>query len=366
MAQRVTISRAFFQRVAAGAAALLLTACSSPAGPVAKSAAPASDPGSSKMQEYYEKARASGDLRVTLYSAGPEYRPIFDLFQERYPGTQVEGVLVRGPEMIQRFQAEATSGRRIANVAATGATTMSTLEQQGLFAEWEGPPNAADLPEIPLTSGKARWPYAQNAHGFVVNTEQIPENRIPTTRQDVLDPFFKPKGKLLVDDPRGGGPSIEFFTYTYDQLGQAWMDSLKGQDITWTRERDGAPSQVARGEYAMFFPAAITVAELDLQRGAPLKAGWFRDGGAMIVSLNLGVVKDAPGQDVAKLFVSWITGPEGQKAIAEKLQTYPALPSAPSPAGYPSLQDINPSHRSADQIRRNNEYIQLFDGMFFK
>jgi iron(III) transport system substrate-binding protein len=348
------------------AAALLLIACSATPSSPGKPAAPAAESGSGKLQEYYEKARSSGELKVTLYSAGPEYRPIFDLFQERYPGTQVEGVLIRGPEMIQRFQAEASSGRRIANVAATGATTMSTLEGQGLFAEWEGPPNAAELPEIPLTSGKARWAYAQNAHGFVVNTDQVPDNRVPKTRQDVLDPFFKGKGKLLVDDPRGGGPSIEFFTYTYDQLGQAWMDALKGQEITWTRERDGAPTQIARGEYAMFFPAAITVPELELQKSAPLKAGWFRDGGAMVVALNIGVVKDAPGQDVARLFVGWLTGPEGQKAIAEKLQTYPALPSAPAPAGYPSLQEINPSRRTADQIRRNNEYIELFDGMFFK
>ncbi|MFN0072160.1 MAG: ABC transporter substrate-binding protein, partial [Chloroflexota bacterium] len=259
-----------------------------------------------------------------------------------------------------------SAGRRISNVAATGATTMSTLEQQGLFAEWEGPPNAADLPEIPLTSGKARWAYAQNAHGFVVNTELVPEARFPRTRQDLLDPFWKGKGKLLVDDPRGGGPSIEFFTYTYDELGQAWMDGLKAQDPTFVRERDAAPTQIARGEYAIFVPAAITVQELELQRGAPVKAGWFRDGGAMVVALNLGVVKDAPGQDVAKLFVSWLTGPEGQQAIAEKLVTYPALPSAPSPAGYPSLQEIKPSRRTADQIRRNNEYIQLFDGMFFK
>jgi ABC-type Fe3+ transport system substrate-binding protein len=268
--------------------------------------------------------------------------------------------------MIQRFQAEGASGRRIANVASTGATTMSTLEQQGLFAEWEGPPHAAELPDIPLTSGKARWAFAQNAHGFVVNTDQVPENRIPKTRQDVLDTFFKGKGKLLVDDPRGGGPSIEFFTWTYDEFGQAWMDALKTQEVTWTREREGAPSQIARGEYAMFFPAAITVPELELQKSAPLKAGWFRDGGAMVVALNIGVVKDAPGQDVGKLFVSWLTGPEGQRAVAEKLQTYPALPSAPAPAGYPSLQEINPSRRSADQIRRNNDYIQLFDGMFFK
>src|SRR5215208_412619 len=139
MARPVIKSAPQIARAVAVAAALLLTGCSASPSPAGKSAAPAAEPGSGKLQEYYEKARASGELKVTLYSAGPEYRPIFDLFEERYPGTQVEGVLVRGPEMIQRFQAEATSGRRIVNVAATGATTMSTLEQQGLFAEWEGP-----------------------------------------------------------------------------------------------------------------------------------------------------------------------------------------------------------------------------------
>src|SRR5687767_5360311 len=85
-------------------AAILLAACSTPTTPATKSAAPAADPNSARLQEYYDRAKAAGEMKVTLYSAGPEYRPIFDQFQERYPGTQVEGVVLRGPEMIQRFQ----------------------------------------------------------------------------------------------------------------------------------------------------------------------------------------------------------------------------------------------------------------------
>jgi iron(III) transport system substrate-binding protein len=335
--------------------------------PAAAKQAPSApaDAGTARMQELYEKARASGEMKVVMYSAGPEYGPVFDVFKQRYPGVEVEGVVLRGPEMIQRFTAESSS-RRIANVAGTGATTMSTIEAQGLLAEWEGPPTAAELPSIPLTNGKTRWPYLQNTHGFVVNTDLVPAGKIPNTRQDILQPFFKGKGKLLVDDPRGGGPGIELFTWTYDQLGQAYFDALKAQDITFIRERDAAPAQIARGEYAMFFPVAITGVEMDLQRNSPLKVGWFKDGGAMIVSLNLGVVKDAPGQDVAKLFVSWITSAEGQKAIVEKLITYPALPGVSPPAGWPTLQEINPSHRTDDQIKRNNDYIQLADQLFFK
>src|SRR3954451_10694441 len=46
--------------------------------------------GSARMQELYEKARASGEMKVVMYSAGPEYGPVFDVFKQSYPGVEVE------------------------------------------------------------------------------------------------------------------------------------------------------------------------------------------------------------------------------------------------------------------------------------
>jgi hypothetical protein len=69
---------------------------------------------------------------------------------------------------------------------------------------------------------------------------------------------------------------------------------------------------------------------------------------------------------VAKLYVSFCTSPEGQAVLAEKVQVYAALRTAPAPAGWPSINDIKPQRRTSEQIRRNNEYAEQFDQLFFK
>jgi len=146
---------------------------------------------------------------------GFEYEQIVKDFQKSYPKVEVETVLLRGPEMIQRIQAEAASGKLIANVVSHGQTTMTTVDKQGMLEKWEGPPTASQLPEIPLTSGGVRWPTTESLYGFMVNTQLVPADKIPRTRQELLDPFWKGKGKLLIEDPRANGPGLDVFTMIY-------------------------------------------------------------------------------------------------------------------------------------------------------
>src|SRR5215204_5970527 len=343
------------------------TAANPTAAPATQAAQPKAEP-TSKLDEYYQRAKASGEMKIVHYGGGvgPEYEPMAAAFRQKYPGTEVELVSLRGPELIQRLTAESSSGKCIANVASAGATTMLGVEQPGFLAEWEGPPNKADLPELPLTADKTRWGYSEGVYGLVINTNLVPAEKFPKSRQDLLDPFWKGKGKLLIEDPRAGGPGIEFFTITYDELGSDYLEKLKAQEPTFIRERDAAPAQIARGEYAMFMPVSITKEIFDLEKNGPVKVSWLQDGGSTNVTTNLGVVKDAPGQDLAKLYVSFWTSPEGQQVIAEKVQVYPALRTAPAPPGWPSINDIKPQRRTSDQINRNNEYADKFDQMFFK
>ena len=65
-----------------------------------------------KLDEYYQRAKASGELKIVQYGGGlgPEYEPMAAAFRQKYPGTEVELVSLRGPELIQRLTAEASSG----------------------------------------------------------------------------------------------------------------------------------------------------------------------------------------------------------------------------------------------------------------
>jgi ABC-type Fe3+ transport system substrate-binding protein len=340
-------------------------AAEKPAEKAAPAPATKTDPVAAKLDEYYQKAKASGEMNVVQYGPGPEYAPMVEGFKQRFPGTSAESVNLRGIETVQRISAETVSGKHIANVVEGGATSLYAMDQQGFFLEWEGPPTKDQLPQT-VPPSKTRFAVSQNMFGVVVNTSLVPADKIPTTRQDLLDPFWKGKGKLLFEDPRGNGPGTDWFTVMYDDLGKEWMEKLGEQEPTFIRDRDAAPAQVARGEYAMFLPVNVTQEILRMEKDAPVKVVWLRDGSTTGVISNIGLVKDAPGQDVAKLWISWWLSEEGQKILGEKVGVYGVLPGAPPPAGWPTREEIKPQQRTADQIQRANEYIPIWDSLFFK
>lgn len=320
-----------------------------------------------KLDDYYAKAQSSGGMKVSHYGGtGSEYDEIVKDFKKSYPKIEVETVLLRGPEMIQRIQAEAASGKLIANVVSHGQTTMTTVDKQGMLEKWEGPPTQAQLPEIPLTSGGVRWPTTESLYGFMVNTQLVPAERIPKTRQDLLDPFWKGKGKLLIEDPRANGPGLDVFTMIYELGGQTYLEALKAQEPTFVRDRDAAPHQIARGEYSMFLPLGTTREWFDLEKAAPVKVDYLRDGSSTALTGTIAIVKGGPSLDAAKLWVSWLVSPDGQRSMTDNLYSHPVLPGVSPSAGLPPFADVNPSKRTPDQIARNNEYIEIFDKVFFR
>jgi ABC-type Fe3+ transport system substrate-binding protein len=350
----------------APAAKALATTAAQPTVPLAPvEAKPTAATASSKLAEYYQKAKASGELKIVHYGPGPEYQPLVEEFRKTYPDIQIELVSLRGTETYQRLQAEAVSGKRIANVVSGGQTSQTQMEKEGLFTKWEGPPNAENLPPT-VPPSDVRYSITYNVFGYIVNTNAIPSDKMPTSRQDLLDPFWKGKGKMVFEDPRAGGPGIDFFTVTYDQLGKDYMEKLKAQEPTFVRDRDAAPAQVARGEFDAFFPVGINSELFELEKSGPVKLGWFKDGGTTVGMNGIGVIKEAPGQDAAKLWASWWCSPEGQTAIAQKSQIYPILPGAPAPPGWPKLEEVNPQRRTGDQTVKSNEYSAIFDTLFFK
>jgi len=345
------------------------TAAPAPASTTAPAASaptnvPAASGAASALDAYYQNARSAGQMKVTHYGLGAEYRTLANVFQQKFPGMEVEPVTLRGPEMIQRINAEAASGQYVANAASTGLTTMSTLEETGRLVKWE-PPTAAQLPSPEGGSDGYRWMFTVSLFCIVVNTDLVPSDRVPTTRQDLLDPFFKGEGKLLSEDPRAAGGGQSFWVITYDELGEDYLQKIKAQQITFTRERDAAPQQIARGEYMLFFAYGVDASLLDLEKQAPVKVHFFRDGGAHFTDITAGVIKDAPGQDAAKLWISWLTSEEGQRELVDRVKVYPALPGVAAPGGWPTFAELQPQSRSAAQRERNDEYVKLFEQIFF-
>src|ERR1700741_2970630 len=132
-------------------------------------------------------------MNVVQYGPGPEYQPLIDTFKQNFPGVSAETVNLRGIEGFQRISAETASGKHIANVVSGGATSLFGMDQQGYFVEWEGPPTKDQLPSN-IPASKVRYAVSQRMYGVIVNTSMVPADKVPTSRQDLVAPFWKGKG----------------------------------------------------------------------------------------------------------------------------------------------------------------------------
>jgi len=64
--------------------------------------------------------------------------------------------------------------------------------------------------------------------------------------------------------------------------------------------------------------------------------------------------------------VSWATSADGQKVVSQDTKVYGVLPGTPPPPGWPTLEEVNPQRRSAEQTIKANEYSAIFEDVFFK
>jgi len=115
----------------------------------------------------------------------------------------------------------------------------------------------------------------------------------------------------------------------------------------------------------MFLPLGTTREWFDLEKAAPVKVDYLRDGSSTALTGTIAIVKGGPALD-AKLWVGWLVSPDGQRSMTDNLYSHPVLPGVAPSEGLPPFNEVNPSKRTPDQIARNNEYIDIFDKAFFK
>jgi iron(III) transport system substrate-binding protein len=350
---------------------LLVVACTAPAAPApslqpaAAAPAPAAGAaaGAATLDELYPLAQQEG--RVVHYAVTPsQFDGAKAAFQKRYPGVSVEFASMRGPEMVSRLNAEYASGQHVADVMSNGLTTMTELARAGRFAQWQPPDAAALLPGSGFDDD-THWTYQLNVFGVLVNTRLVPSEKIPTRRDDMLDPFWRGEGKLLLDDPRTQGGGQSFMVLSYREQGRAFLERLAAQKPTWSRDRPNAPVQVARGEFAATAPQNVGEDVARLERSAPVKLVFLQDG-AFYTEVTAGVVARAPHPNAARLWAGFLYTEEAQRALAEDSLAYAVRPGVPGPRAYPPLEQLKPQSRTAEEREHTSEFVKLFDEVLFR
>ena len=253
--------------------------------------------------------------------------PLKSAFEKKYPGVTLDYARNdEGPTAI-RLLNEAKSGQMQADVF-DGLTVNVALKREGLLARLDVP-NAADYPpEMKDVDGT--W---QALLLFVFtpgfNTTLVSKADAPRTYQDLLDPKWKGK---MAWNPNSSAGAIGFVGNILLTMGpEKGMDYLralaKQQIVNVEASSRAILDQVIAGEYPIGLMMFNNHTVISARKGAP--SDWLPMEPVPVAFDSLGLMKNAPHPNAAKLLVEFLLSEEGQLVLkdADYLPANPKIPA---------------------------------------
>ena len=238
-------------------------------------------------------------------------RPAALAFEKKY-GIRVNYVRADPAEIVIRIGVEAKAGRTQADVY-DGTATSPGLKKQGLAMQWV--PQSAKRLGPGLVDKEGYW-VATNLYVLTpgYNTEMVKAGnryRRRSTTCSIRAGRARWCGPAGLRAPPGRGSSASSLPNAARKRAWHYLKALASQNITGV---DAAARQVLDQVIAGEYPLALMIfnhhTRISAAKGAPVN--WAPMQPAMAVLSVIGLTKDAPKPNAGKLFVEFLTSPEGQ------------------------------------------------------
>jgi iron(III) transport system substrate-binding protein len=250
----------------------------------------------------------SGDAQDTLNIEAAE-------FKAKY-GITVNIVRALTAPLDARITSEYQSGVHNADVYQAGSTEPFLKQNASYFQ----PLSASNIPGWNAYPAAARQQSAyvylrENPTVIQYNTKLVPKDKVPTTWQDLLDPFWK--GHLLLTDLTSSGSYMQWAEIMKDQNGLSYLQKLKGQNLKVAASGTAAAQEIAAGSAYADFPGRIVHSVTLRAQGAPIAYTIMPGSGVPIFAA---VFAKAPHPYASLLFVDYLISVEGQKDMCSKVE----------------------------------------------
>jgi iron(III) transport system substrate-binding protein len=311
------------------------------AAPTDKAAAPAASAGADA--EWQKVVEAAKNEKITIYGRllnGPEGTLIAEA-AKKDTGISVEFVSGAGSPMFSRIKEESKAGRPTADIYEGSQPWPYNIEREGYFLKLR------DM-QLPVFKEPGNpWnvdPWFMSEDGyyigtrfsdyethFAINTNVIPLSDAPKNWAEFSsDPRFM--GKISYVDPK-----------TTQEIGTQWarhgylgksmtLDDLwnlyNKQQVQLLPNPQDASSAVGRGEAGMSPGASGLLSAINA--GAPVKLLVFPETPIISQVSGMGIIKDTPNLNAAKVFVNWVMSKQGMEVIARVNQNRTLRKDVPS------------------------------------
>jgi ABC-type Fe3+ transport system substrate-binding protein len=292
-------------------------------------------------------------------------RPIAAAFEKKYPGIKVRYTRANANEVAVKILNESRAGRPQSDVF-DGTSTAVPLEREGYVLQWQ-PDAAKDYPDL-YKDPQGYWIASNlyiNTPGY--NTSLVPKGTQPKTYQDLLDPRWS--GKIAWNALPSTSGGVGFIGTVLSEMGQergmAYLRAFAKQKVANVpAAARQVLDQVIAGEYAIALQIFNHHAVISAKKGAPVD--WIKMEPATGTLSVIGIQKNAPHPNAAKLLVDFIISKEGQQVYrdADYLTADPAIP-ARDPELKPEDGHFRVKFFPPEVIEENlPRWKQIFDDLF--
>ena len=247
----------------------------------------------------------------------------------------------RSSELVAKLESERSASVYSLDTFIGGANTMYTaIHANGWLDNLKDAFVSPDLlegdtyinGEVPFRDpeGEAIFALAVTVNPpLLLNTDLVEEGEV-TGWGDLLDPKWK--GLIVADDPtQPGGHGVNVGVQLVLEMGEDFFrDLYAGQEVTLSTDVRQAGDGIAQGKWAIGIAIDPNLVKLDemIADGLPVKESHTDDLESNTSSGYglMGLMKDAPHPNAAKLFVNWLACPEGNE-VWSRSQMYTPLRS---------------------------------------
>ena len=277
-------------------------------------------------------AKKEGRVVVAIPPSAELRKQIEPAFKRKF-GFEMEPVAARGAQNASRIIQESKGGVKFFDALITGSGSALTvlhagyldpLESAMILSEVKDPKQwwGGHVWEDNVTNKRSLYSFIADADtgGLWYNADLVKPEEMRSF-DDLLNPKWK--HKIGLNDPRIGGSGQSLWSFLWEIKGEDYLKKLVQQELFLSRNTRQIADALARGAIAISIGLGVSEFEPHLKAGLPVKELPKPKEGLPASSAFgvVGIVKDPPHPNAAKLFINWLLSKEGQELYTRVMES---------------------------------------------
>ena len=304
-------------------------------------------------------AKARDEKKVVVYNTTtvPDMQKLIEGFHKKYPFLEVESFRSNGERLLQKIFTEARAGRYFADAYIISGLQLWLLRDAGQVVPYLSPEREGVLKPFKDEAGYWAGVYF-NLEVIGVNTRLTQPREMPKRWEDLLNPRWK--GRMALENEE-----IPWFASLQQIMGEEkamdFSRRLAKQQLQMRSGHTLISQLLAAGEVALTPTLRVNIAETLKMKGAPVE--WAAiEPVAPNAPVSLGLAKNAPHPNSARLFIDFILSREGQTVVRE-LNRNPTRGDVEQPV--PRATKVKLFEMNWDGVVKNYaRYVKDFNDIF--